>query len=74
MQNARLSNLQLELIKVFSYQVPDKQLLEIKDILTAYFADTLSKEMDKLWDENNWTDETMESWLNKDLRTPYQQK
>jgi hypothetical protein len=30
--------------------------------------------MDKLWDENNWTDETMESWLNEDLRTPYQQK
>ena len=74
MQTARLSNLQLELIKVFSYQVPDEQLLEIKDILTAYFADTLSKEMDKLWDENNWTDETMESWLNEDLRTPYQQK
>ncbi len=74
MQTARLSNLQLELIKVFSYQVPDKQLLEIKDILAAYFADTLSKEMDKLWDENNWTDETMDSWLNEDLRTPYQPK
>jgi hypothetical protein len=74
MQTTRLSNLQLELIKVFSYQVPDKQLLEIRDILTTYFADTLSKEMDKLWDENNWTDETMESWLNEDLRTSYQPK
>jgi len=35
----KLSNLQLELIKVFSYQLNDVQLLEIRDILTKYFAD-----------------------------------
>lgn len=71
MQTTRLSNLQLELIKVFSYEVPEKQLLEIKDILAAYFADVLSKEMDKLWDESQWTNETMGTWLNEDMRTPY---
>ena len=29
----RLTNLQIELIKLFEYQVDDRQLLEIKDIL-----------------------------------------
>ena len=34
----RLTNLQIELIKLFEYQVDDRQLLEIKDILAQYFA------------------------------------
>jgi len=67
----KLSNLQLELIKTFSYQIDDTQLLEIKDILTKYFADKATQEMDKLWVDNKWTNDTMDSWANEHLRTPY---
>lgn len=60
----KLTNLQIERIRLFSYQVPDNQIIEIKDLLAKYFADVATREMDKLWDENQWTNETMESWAN----------
>ncbi len=67
----KLTNLQVELVKLFAYQVPDNQLSEIKDLLAKYFAEVASKEMDKLWEENQWNDQTMEDWLNEHNRTPY---
>ena len=67
----KLTNLQVELVKLFAYQIPDNQLLEIKDLLAKYFSEVASKEMDKLWEENQWNDQTMEDWLNEHNRTPY---
>ena len=64
-----LTNMQLELLKVFRYSLPDSQLLEIRDLLARYFAEKASEEMDRLWDENGWTNETMKSWLNEHLRS-----
>ena len=65
----KLSNLQLELIKVFSYQLNDIQLIEIRDILTKYFADKATQEMDKLWIENKWNSNTIDNWVEEHLRT-----
>lgn len=65
----KLSNLQVELIKLFSYQLNDLQLIEIRDLLTKYFAEKATQEMDILWDERNWDDHTMEKWANEHLRT-----
>ncbi len=67
----KLTNLQLELIKLFSHNVTDSQLIEIKQLHGNYFAEKATEEMDKLWDENNWTEETMKEWTNEHLRTPY---
>ena len=67
----KLTNLQIELIRLFSYQISDNQIVEIKDLLAKYFADVATREMDKLWEENQWTNETMETWTNEHLRTPY---
>lgn len=66
----KLTNLQLELIKVFSYQLNDVQLLEIRDILTKYFADKATHEMDNLWIENNWNSNTMDNWAEDHMRIP----
>jgi hypothetical protein len=67
----KLTNLQLELVKLFSYKIAESQVLEIKQLLSNYFADKATEEMDRLWDENNWTEETMKEWSNEHLRTPY---
>ena len=41
----RRTNWQITLIKLFEYQIEDRQLLEIKDILAKYFAaEAISKE------------------------------
>lgn len=60
-----LTNMQLELLKVFRYSLPDSQLLEIRDLLARYFAEKASDEMDRLWDENGWTNEIVMVWLNE---------
>ena len=67
----KLTNLQIELVKLFAYQVEDSQLLDIKDLLARYFAAEATKEMDKLWQQNDWSNETMNEWANTHMRTPY---
>ncbi|MEM6319584.1 MAG: hypothetical protein AAF960_18065 [Bacteroidota bacterium] len=66
--NKPLTNLQLELLKIYSFNIENSQLLEIRDLLATYFANKATAEMDKLWDENNWTEETMNEWLKGDDR------
>lgn len=61
-----LTNLQLELLRLFSFDLPDKDLIEIRRLIANYFAEKASDEMDRLWDERGWTDETMEIWLQGD--------
>ena len=70
-KSTKLTNLQLELLKIFSRDLPDDELLEVKHILSAYFAEKATREMDKLWDEKQWSHETMQQWLNEHMRTPY---
>lgn len=58
-----LSNLQLELIKLFNYELSESDLLEVKRVLANHFANKASDEVDRLWDENKWSNKTMDTWL-----------
>lgn len=62
--NKPLTNLQVELLKLFSLELSEEELIEIRRMLARYFADRASDEMDKLWDANDWSDKTMDEWLN----------
>ena len=62
-QNLPLSNLQIELLQLYGQNVSDKDLIAIKRLIARYFADQAADEMDRLWDERRWTNETMKSWL-----------
>ena len=66
-----LTNLQLEILQTFSYDINEDQLLEIRQILIDYFADKITQGMDDLFEENNWGDEKLEEWKDEHLRTPY---
>lgn len=66
---APLSNLQLELVKLFRYELPDEQLLEIRRLLARYFAQKVTDEMSQLWEEKGWSDETIEGWKNEKMRS-----
>ena len=70
----KLSNLQIELLKVFSRNLSDVQLMEIMQILAQYFAQKATEEIDKIWDERGWTNDTMEGFLKEKMRTPYLEK
>ena len=64
-----LTSLQLELLKIYSIPLKEEQLLEIKDLLAKYFADKAVSEMDKLWVERGWTEETMHQWAEEHMRS-----
>ncbi len=66
---AVLSNLQLELLKLYANNISEKQLIDIKLLLANYFAQRASDAMDKLWETQNLTTETMIEWTNEHYRT-----
>jgi len=56
---------------LYSTDVSDSQLLEIKKMLADYFSQQIDEEMTALWDKNRWDEKTIETWKNERLRTPY---
>lgn len=64
-----LSNIQQELLKLYAADIAEADLLNIKRYLAKYFASKAIDEADKIWDERNYTNETMNNWLNKDSTT-----
>ena len=46
-----LSNLQLELLKLFSFKLSNQQIKEVRVLLSRYFAEKATQEMDQLWED-----------------------
>lgn len=67
-----LTNLQLELLKLFSFNLSEQQLKDVKALLAEYFANQATQEIDKLWDENEWSETTIQQWSQEHLRTKYE--
>lgn len=61
--DSKLTNLQHELLKLFSVEIDEQELIEIKDVLAQYFAKRVTKEADRIWDERGYTDETINKLL-----------
>ena len=70
-QASPMSNLQLELLKLYGTNIPEKQLLDIRAMLAAYFADLIDRDMSLLWAEQQWDDSTLETWKTERLRRAY---
>lgn len=66
-----LTNLPLELLETFSYDLKESQLMEIKQMLINYFADQITAGMDELFEANDWGDEKIDEWAEEHMRTPY---
>jgi len=67
-----LSNLQLELLRVFNFELSEEQLKEIRALLADYFANKVTSEMDALFEENEWGEEKIEEWSKEHMRTKYE--
>ena len=64
-----LSNLQLEILKIYNFDLKEEQLLEIKNLLAKYFAEKASDTMDELWKKNNWSEQIMNDWLKGNIES-----
>ena len=68
------SNMQLELLRLFSRELEEEDLLAIKRLIVQYLAEKAKRMADQVWEEKGWTNKDMEKLLNTHLRTPYQSK
>lgn len=54
-----LTNVQLELLKVFAMGVSDEELLEIRRMLARYFMQKAVNGATKIWEEKGYTAEQL---------------
>jgi len=62
------SNVQLEILKTFSHQLSESELLELRQTLALFFAKRLVAQADKVWDEKQWTDHDVTKMLTTKMR------
>ena len=65
-----LNDVQMSLLKL-SENLPQEDLQALKRVIIAFKAQRLSMLVDKVWEEKGWTEETMQTFLNTHMRTPY---
>ncbi|GAB3556977.1 hypothetical protein [Spirosoma fluminis] len=66
-----LSNLQIELLKLYANDLPNDQLQDIKLMLARYFANKATEAMDKVWQEQGLTEQDMVDWSNEHNRAAH---
>jgi DeoR/GlpR family transcriptional regulator of sugar metabolism len=63
--NYPLTNVQIELMKLFNTNLSENELAELKNLLSKFYADKAISQADAIWDEKGLTDDDMEKWLNE---------
>lgn len=57
----QFSNIQLELLKLYSVGVDDKDLNDLKLVMAKFFLDKLRINVDKIWEEKSYSDDFFKS-------------
>jgi hypothetical protein len=60
-----LSNIQVELLKLFSVDISDKELLELRTIMVNFFLERARDKADIIWKAKNYSNEQLMQHLNK---------
>jgi len=61
-----MTNLQIELLKLYSTNLTEEELKQLKTQLAKFFADKAVKEADKVWQEKGLSQDVMEQWLREE--------
>jgi len=59
-----LSNLQLEILKLYSTDLNKTDLKELKNQLAEFYAKKSIENANRVWKEKKLTNEDMDKWLN----------
>ena len=60
-----LSNVQLELLKLYSTDLNDKDLTDLKNQLAQFYANKSIENADKAWKKKKLSNNDMDNWLNE---------
>jgi hypothetical protein len=61
--NPPLSNMQMELLKLYAAGVPEPYLAEIKEMIARFLLAKAREEAGKSWKEKKYSDETVDQWV-----------
>ncbi len=61
-----LTNVQIELLKIYSTNISESDLKELKDLIAKFYANKAVESANKAWNEKKLTNETMDNWLDED--------
>lgn len=61
-----LSNVQEELLKLYSADLSSEELEELKTVLGKYYARKATKAADKIWDDKKYSEKIIDEWLNEE--------
>jgi hypothetical protein len=64
-QAQKLSSLQLELLKTYSFQPNEEDLLAIRAFLANYFSKKFIQKIEKSVVEKGITEQDLDNWLNE---------
>jgi hypothetical protein len=62
-QIAEMTNVQSQLLKMFAYDLPEEEWVDLQKILARFFAQRVRQRTAKIWDERGYTNQTMNNWL-----------
>ena len=66
-----LHEARMGLLRVVGRMKSVEQIQELRQIISNYYAQKVTEEMDRLWDTGEWSAEKNEAILSEHLRTPY---
>ncbi len=61
-----LSNLQVELLQLYSTGISDDYLLELRDLIAQFLFEKARDRADQIWEQKGYDETTLKQWLNQD--------
>lgn len=61
-----LTNVQFELLKAFAVDLPEEDLKKLRQIISHFMWEKFQDQVDKVWIERGYNQETIQKWLNED--------
>lgn len=61
-----LSNVQVELLKMYSTNMTEPELKELKDLLAKFYSRKSIEYANKAWEDKKLTNDLMDKWLDEE--------
>ena len=73
MERTVFNKAQIELLDLMAGVNSEEELNALKYVISEFFARCADEELDKLWQNGQWNEQTLEDLHNAHYRTPYKQ-
>ena len=71
MESITFSPAQIHLLNMVSHIKSESTLEQLKEQLSLFYAKQVDEEMEALWENGEWNEQTLEELKTAHLRTPY---